>query len=175
MSSIVRLTLLIILTAASGTTPAHADWLTQSSSKPPPSMKPPIASDLPPSAVRKTFDRARNTASVTIDIPLSIQSREAAIPGRPRISAGQIDLSFRLDYKGPSVSDLSAAYLTITFVSLSGQLQKFTAGNVIEVQADAYEYSYPDAAHEKEQLTPPSDTPEGAALTAERITLKLPA
>lgn len=173
MSSTVCLTLLLILTAISSPL-TFALRLRQSSIKPAPSMRAPKSSDLPPSAVRKTYDRAKNIVSVTIDIPLSTQSRDAAIAGRPRVSAGQADLSFRLDYKGPSASDLSAAYLSMSFVSLSGQVEKFTAGGVIEVQADAYEYSYPDAAYEKEQLTPANDSPlTTAALTAERITIKL--
>ncbi|MEJ7708577.1 MAG: hypothetical protein WKF84_01660 [Pyrinomonadaceae bacterium] len=138
-------------------------------------MKVPKVSDVPPSAVRKTFDAAKKTTYLTIDIPLSAQSKMRSLSAAAKSSDGEIDITFRLEYKGVSASDLSAAQMSISFLRSRGSVEKLLVDNSVEVQADAYQFSYPDAAHETEQLTFNDGGASAAAppLTKERVTIKL--
>ena len=146
----------------------------QDARRSPPSLKVPKSTDLPPSHTRKRFDRAKNTTYVNIDIPLSPQTSSQSVMGGQRVTAGESSISFHLEYKGSSASDLSAAYLIINFVSEQSQVGKFTAGSNIEVNADGYQYSYQSVSHQTEQITSSSNATSSSPLQKESIVVKLP-
>ena len=171
----ISMTLLCFLWLFAVTTalPLRADGWHQGRDKSPPSLKVERAGALPPSSIRKRFDRQKNITYVDIDVPLPQREQSAPVTtaGQP-VSTGEISLSFRLEYKGASASELSAAHLTISFTGGEKLAEGQTSGREVEVRADAYQYTYQSAG----SLTEP--TPESAARSAmpggESITVELP-
>lgn len=164
-----RLPSCIALVMAAVVASFGANRNTQIGAKPPPSLKAPTISDVPPSTVQKRFDGAKKTTYVTIDVPLSAQSRNRMLPKAAPIAAGEADLSFELAYKGAAATDLSGARLTLSFVVPAGQALKLTASDAVELQADAYEYRYQNVNYQLEQVLG-----EALPLEKERITVDLP-
>lgn len=140
----------------------------QGTVRPPPSLKQPKVSDVPPSSVQRGYDSKKRVTYVLIDIPLSDGSRRRALPGGVR-AAGEIDVNFRLEYKGASASDLSAAYMKITFVKAAAPTGEIAAGGAVEVTADAYQYRYDDAVYNTENLS----VKDAAPLKGESVTVTL--
>lgn len=174
MASKTLVFLFLSLTAVKAFSPIHADRLNQSPVKSPPTLKVPKGGDLPPSSIRKTFDRPKNTTYVDIDVPLPQQSRSGAIISEEQITAGELSLRFRLEYKGSSASELSAAYLTVNFVGDGNRGEAATSGSVVEVRADAYQYTYQSTGHKTEQMTSTDNAARPSPLKKESVTIELP-
>lgn len=168
------LVLFLYVAAVTGFLYHSADELNQGPVKPPPTLKVPKGSDLPPSNIRKRFDRSKNTTYVDIDVPLPQQSRSGAVTSEEHITVGEIGLSFRLEYKGSSASELSAAYLTINFVGDGNWDESPTSATEVEVRADAYQYAYQSTGHNTEQTTDAENAARPTSLKKESVTVELP-
>jgi hypothetical protein len=154
--------------------PLQADVLNQDRVKPPPSLKVPKRGDFPPSNIRKRFDRPKNTTYVDIDVPLVQQNQSLSMVGEDGLTAGETSLSFRLEFKGSSASELTAAYLTINFDDAPSHDEQFKSGSEVEVQADAYQFSYQSIGHKTEQVISTENVGRPTPLKKESISIKLP-
>lgn len=171
----ISMTLLCFLWLFAVTTvlPLCADALPQGRDKSPPSLKVERAPALPPSNIRKRFDRQKNITYVDIDVPLPQREQSEPVTAGQRVSTGEISLSFRLEYKGASASELAAVHLTISFTGSEKLAEGQTSGREVEVRADAYRYTYQSVVSKTEPL------PENAARPApppggESVTVELP-
>ncbi len=161
------------LAALTGFSTIHAGRPNQSPIKSPPTLKVPERGALPPSNITKRFDRPKNMTYVDIDVPLPQQERSGAIRAEEPITGGENSLRFRLEYKGSSASELSAAYLTINFVGGGNRDEASTSGSEVEVRADAYQYTYQSTGHETKKMTPAENADRSAPLRKENVTIKL--
>ncbi len=122
----------------------------------------------------KTLRGDHNSSGKTIDVPLPQQARSGAATSEEQVTVGELSLRFRLEYKGSSASELSAAYLTVNFVGDGNRGEASTSGSEVEVRADAYQYTYQSTGHKTEQMTSADNAARPSPLKKESVTIELP-
>jgi hypothetical protein len=122
-----------------------------------PSMKKPEHAELPPTRLRKYYDRAHNATYLNVDMTLL----NCATP--PPACARAVKLTVQLIYQGTTTADLKTAYLFVESATPQGQAARLNAVKQIDIKADAYEYSYPRTDYQTASVVltnaPPSAPP----------------
>lgn len=163
----------LCLPALTTSSPVDVGRLNQNPVKPPPSLKVPKSSELPPSKIRKRFDRSKNTTYVTIDVPLAQPNLNQPVATENKPAVGETSISFQLEYIGASASELSAAYLTINFDGDVSRDEQLTSDSEVEVQADAYQYRYQSIERKLEQVTSAGSSTRMVPLKKASITVQI--
>lgn len=101
---------------------------------------------LPPTRLRKYYDREHDATYLNVDITLL--NRAAT----PTASAREVKLTIELIYKGATTADLKTAYLFVESATPQGQDARLSAVKQIEIKADAYEYSYPRTDYQTDSV-----------------------
>jgi hypothetical protein len=119
-----------------------------------PSMKKPEHASLPPTRLRKYYDREHDATYLNVDMSLL----NCAVP--PPACAREVKLTVQLIYKGKTTADLKTAYMFLESATPQGQPARLDAVKQIEIKADAYQYLYARTDYQTDSTTL-TDAPPG--------------
>ncbi|MDT7542446.1 MAG: hypothetical protein QOE33_2350 [Acidobacteriota bacterium] len=110
---------------------------------PAPTLKKPDKLEVEPSHSRHAYDAAHDTTYVNIDIALVSHVERKLSAGALAFEGRDLVLTFQLAYGGKRTDDLRAAYIVLESTSAPGDTgDHLSNARRLELQADAYEYSY---------------------------------